>query len=207
VAKPIILAVRHGRTELNKAQNSRLRAWENPPLDKRGILDARMAGQMLKRYNPQIIYSSDLTRDFETAQIISQELGNIPFEVDFGLRTADMGELAGMFDEDAAPLVKKWYEQPWWKAPSGESLNNFLSRFYPAFDLKFNLAKESEAFRPMVVISHGRNLAALYARSHMIPQIEAQMPFPGGIASLYLDDTGEQKLEFLGDTEDVFTDV
>ena len=207
MAKPIILGVRHGRTELNSGSNSRLRAWENPPLDKRGILDAKIAGQMLKRYEPKIIYSSDLSRDLQTAQIISGELGNIPFEVDFGLRTADMGDLAGMFDEDVTPLVRKWYENPWWEAPSGESNNNFLSRFYPAFDVKFNLAKGSEAFCPMVVITHGRNLAALHARSEMIPQIEAQMPFPGGIASLYLDDTGEQKLEFLGDTEDVFTDA
>jgi broad specificity phosphatase PhoE len=206
--EPIVLFIRHGRTELNDPHSPRLRAWENPPLDRRGIIDAKMASQMVKRYNPQMIYSSDLTRDLQTAQIISQELGNIPFEVDYNLRTADMGTLSGMLDEEAAPLVEKWYRDPWWPAPGGgDSNNGFLRRFYPSFDCKFNLAKESEAYRPSIIVSHGRNLAAIHARSEMIPQEDAQMPLPGGVASVYLDEQGDMKLEFLGSTEPILSDV
>lgn len=205
---PVAFVVRHGRTQLNDPQNPRLRSWENPPLDKRGILDAKMAAQNLKPYSPQIIYSSELTRDFQTAQIISQELGNIAFEVDFDLRTSDMGSLAGEKEEDVAEQVKRWYLEPWWHAPGGgESLNGFLSRFYHAFDIKLNLAIEAEPYRPMVFVSHGRNLAALHARSAMIPQIDALMPFPGGIASISLDERGEPKLDFIGDTEPVQQDT
>lgn len=204
---PLVLVVRHGRTELNNPQAPRLRAWENPPLDRRGQLDAEMAAQMLKPLKPQMVYSSELMRDTETANRIADSLGNIPFDVDFALRTADMGELAGKLDEEVQPLVEKWYTQPWWPVPGGESLNTFLSRFYPAFDGKFNLAKESEAYRPSIIVTHGRNIAALHARSEMIPQIEARMPFPGGIASVYLDERGEMKLEFLTDTEPVFRDL
>ncbi len=201
----LILMVRHGRTALNSG-SPRLRAWENPPLDRRGKLDAQLAAQNLKRFKPQMIYCSDLTRDSETADIIAGELGNIPWEMDYNFRTADMGELSGMLDAEAAPLVLKWYQQPWWKAPSGESNNDFLSRFYPAFDLKFNLAKESEAFRPTVIVSHGRNLAAIHARSAMIPQWEALMPYPGGIISVGLDELGRQTMEFESDTEPIQKD-
>jgi broad specificity phosphatase PhoE len=199
--------VRHGRTELNKTSDPRLRAWENPGLDQRGKLDAKLAGQMLKPYSPQMIYCSDLSRDSETADIIGGILGNIPWEMDFRFRTADMGELSGLTEEEAGPFVDKWYKEPWWKAPSGESNNNFLARFYPAFDLKFNLAKESEAFRPTIIISHGRNLAAIHARSAMIPQWEARMPYPGGILSVFLGESGEMACEFLSDTEAIQKDV
>ena len=203
---PIILLCRHGRTELNSPTAPRLRAWENPPLDKRGILDAKLAASNLKRYNPQMIYCSDLMRDTETANIIANENGNIPFEIDFSFRTADMGELGGLLDAEAAPLVEKWYDQPWWTAPGGESNNNFLRRWYNAFDLKFNLAKESPAFRPTIIVTHGRPIAAIHARSAMIPQKEALMPYPGGIAGVYLDERGEMKLEFLTDAEPVSKD-
>lgn len=204
---PLILLVRHGRTALNSPTAPRLRAWENPPLDRRGQLDAQMAAQMLKPYKPQMAYSSDLMRDTETANRIADDLGNIPFEVDYALRTANMGELAGELDSEMAPLVAKWYTSPWWQAPSGESLNDFLRRFYPAFDLKLNLARESEAYRPSIIVTHGRNIAAVHARSEMIPQIEAKMPFPGGIASVYLDERGDTKLEFITETEPVFADI
>jgi broad specificity phosphatase PhoE len=203
---PLILLCRHGRTELNSASAPRLRAWENPPLDKRGILDAKLAASNLKRYKPQMIYCSDLMRDTETANIIANELGNLPFDIDFGLRTADMGELGGMLDAEAAPLVAKWYAEPWWSAPGGESNNNFLRRWYPAFDLKFNLARDVEAFRPSIIVTHGRPIAAIHARSAMIPQGDALMPYPGGIASVYLDERGEMKLDFITETEPVSKD-
>lgn len=203
---PIILLVRHGRTELNSASAPRLRAWENPPLDKRGILDAKLAASNLKRFKPQMIYCSDLMRDTETANIIANELDNIPFEIDFAIRTADMGELGGMLDAEVVPLVEKWYDQPWWPAPSGESNNNFLRRWYNVFDLKFNLAKESPVFRPTVIVTHGRPIAAIHARSAMIPQKEALMPYPGGIAGVYLDQRGEMRLDFLTETEPVSKD-
>lgn len=204
---PIVLLVRHGRTELNDPANPRLRAWENPPLDRRGQLDAHMAAQTIKGYAPKTVYSSDLTRDASTGIIISQDLGNIPYDTDYALRTADMGELAGELDAEVAPMIEKWYTEPWWKAPGGESNNNFLSRFYPAFDLKFNLAKECAAYCPTVIVSHGRNIAAIHARSDMLPQVDAAMPFPGGVASVFINERGEMKLEFLTDTEPVHRDA
>jgi broad specificity phosphatase PhoE len=126
--------------------------------------------------------------------------------MDFDFRTADMGELSGMKDSEAAPLVDKWYKNPWWNAPSGEANNDFLARFYPAFDRKFDLAKEVESFRPTIIVSHGRNLAAIHARAAMIPQWEARMPYPGGIMSVFLDETGRQQTEFLTDTEPIQKD-
>lgn len=199
--------VRHERTDLNDPKKPRLRAWENAPLNRIGQLGAKLTAQNLKPYNPQMIYCSDLARDAQTAEILANDLGNIPYEIDFNLRTADMGELAGMLDEEAAPLVDKWYREPWWPAPSGESNNDFLKRWYPAFDVKFNLAREVDSFSPMVIVSHGRNLASIHARADGIPQWEAQMPLPGGIMKVFLDDRGAMKAEFLTETEPVHRDA
>ena len=204
---PIAFMVRHGRTALNSPANPRLRAWENPPLNRLGQLDAQMAAQRLKPYKPQIIYSSDLTRDLQTAEILSADLGNVPNEVDYDLRTADMGDLSGEKEADVHSLVQKWYREPWWRAPSGESLNDFLARFYPAIDVKLNLAKEVDSFKPSILVTHGRNIAAMHARTAGIPQWEAQMTLPGGVAMLYYDETGDLQLEFLTATEPIEKDL
>jgi broad specificity phosphatase PhoE len=206
-SNPIVLLVRHGRTELNDPKAPRLRAWENPPLNRLGQLDAQMAGQELKRFKPQMVYSSDLSRDSGTAFIIADILGNIPVDTDFAFRTADMGDLAGMLDKDAAPLVERWYDNPWMEAPGGESNNDFLRRWYQAFNSKYDLAQKVPSFRPSVIVTHGRNISAIHARSEMIPQKEASMPLPGGIASVYDDEAGNMKLEFLGATEPVHADA
>lgn len=155
-----------------------------------------------------MVYSSDLLRDSETAFIIADVLGNIPVDIDFALRTADMGSLSGMLEKDAAPLVEQWYDMPWTEAPGGGETNNgFLQRFYQYFDSKYDLAQKVPSFKPSVMVSHGRNLAAIHARSEMIPQKEAFMPMPGGLCVVFDDPLGNMKMEFLGKSEPVTTDV
>jgi broad specificity phosphatase PhoE len=205
---PIAFMVRHGRTVLNDPQNPRLRAWENPPLCRLGQLDAAMAAQKLKRFQPQMIYSSDLTRDLQTAEILAQELGNLPNEVAYELRTADMGHWSGELEEDVGQQVGRWYREPWIHPPGeGESNNEFLRRFLPWFDDKLELARDVEGFRPSIFVAHGRNLAAVHARANKIPQIEGMMSFPGGIMMISIDDRGEPKVDYLGETEPVQQDV
>jgi broad specificity phosphatase PhoE len=204
---PVVLMVRHGRTELNDPVNPKLRAWEDPPLDRRGQLDAQLAAQLIKPHKPQIVYSSDLARDSETANIIADELQNIPFEIDYGLRTADMGEWSGRNEADVEQAVENWYAVGFVEAPSGESLNNFLARFYPCFDAKFELARKVDGFRPSIVVSHGRCCAAIHARAEMLHQGDARMPLPGGVMAVGLDDLGELKVEFLSPTEPVLRDA
>ena len=193
---------------MNNPAKPRLRAWENPPLNRMGQLDATMAAQTLKRYKPQMVYSSDLARDLQTAQILCEELGNIPNDIAYELRTADMGDWTGELEEDVSDMVDDWYRNPWTHPPGGgESNNEFLRRFLPWFDDKFELARDVEAFRPSVFVAHGRNLAALHARAHGLPQVEGMMPFPGGIMMLGVDNKGDMAVDYLGDTEPVHQDV
>jgi broad specificity phosphatase PhoE len=201
----LIFAVRHGTTEGN--EQGILRAWEiDLTLDSRGQIDAQMAGQKLKAYKPKMIYSSDLTRDFQTAQIIAAICGNVPHEVDYGLRTANVGELSGQDEEATRPFFKRWYTDPWLKAPSGESYNDFCRRFDAAWMPKMELAREVESFRPTVLVSHGRNLARLHSYFSMVPPVESLMPLPGGMAKITAGTDGLDEFEWLGPTEPILED-
>ena len=204
--RPLILAVRHGKTAFNNPKHPRLRAWQDAALDPSGRLDAQIAASKLKPYNPKIIYHSDMARDTETANIMGRILG-IPTEPDYNLRTADMGEWTGRLEEEVAPLVAKWYDSPWMDAPSGESYFDFVNRFFPCFDCKMILARDADAFRPIVTVFHGRNFAALHSRYDMIDPKKAKMPTVGGVAYVYEDERGDPQMEWLTETEPVLEDA
>ncbi len=185
-----------------------LRAWEDNPLDRNGELDAQIAAQKIARYNPVMIYSDDLTRAMQTAAIISKTLANLPTEVDYGLRTADMGEWTAQPEREVAPQVLQWYSNPWEKSPGGESYNDFVDRFFDSFDKKVDLSRRVKGFNPLVTVMHGRNFAALNSRYDFIAPKDTRMPLPGGIALIRESMYGHfTNMEFIGPTEPVLTDA
>lgn len=205
--RTICLAVRHGRTDLNDPKHPKLRAWENPSLNRIGQFDAEMAARKLNSYKPVIVYSSDLARDTETAHIIAEELGNIPTEVDYDLRTANMGQWSGMDDdEEMKKAVLQWYKMPWIAAPGGESYNDFSERFQRALQPKLDLARSSDKWRPIIIVAHGRNLANLDEQYNQKLSWDAVMPHPGGIVEIWKDFSGEG-INQLGETEPIARDI
>lgn len=202
----LIIGVRHGRTEANEGSNT-LRAWEDYPLSRNGELDADLAGNKIRQYIPTVIYHDDLIRTMQTANRISTVLGNLPTEVDYELRTADMGEWGGQPEKEVEDQVRQWYLNPWTPAPSGESYYSFTDRFYPAFDKKLDLSRRVNGYNPVVVVMHGRNFASLQSRYQFLSAEKAIMPLPGGVA-LFRDSYGQGiTIDYLGKTEDVLTDV
>jgi broad specificity phosphatase PhoE len=204
--RTLALVVRHGRTAANEGRPV-LRAWEDLPIDRNGELDADLAGNQLKRYNPQIVYSSDLTRDTQTAVRISVVLGNIATETAFELRTADMGTLTGEYSDEVIDQVRNWYERPWIPAPSGESYDQFVGRLFPWIDRKLDLFRYVPQMRPGVFVSHGRVFAALDSRYNFKPPIEGKMAVHGGAAEIREKRDGRITFEFLGPTEDLLKDA
>lgn len=206
-SRVLALLVRHGKTGLNTAKRPRLRAWEDPPLTDEGRIDIQMAANKLKFYRPKMIYSSDFQRDSESAFIIAEMMGNIPYETDFALRTANVGTLSGMLEEDAQSRVLRWYQNPNEPAPSGESFNQFARRLWRFYESKLELAREVPAFRPTIFLTHGRNIAYLDSYYRSLPPENALMPLPGGIAVVRESADGMDAMEFLGETEPVQSDV
>ncbi|MDN6731109.1 MAG: histidine phosphatase family protein [Atopostipes suicloacalis] len=63
--------VRHGQTYLNLYE--RMQGWSNAPLTEDGIVDVRRSGKGLKDIKFDAIYTSDLSRTIDTAELILGE--------------------------------------------------------------------------------------------------------------------------------------
>lgn len=201
----LALLVRHGRTDLNEGI-PRLRGWADVPLNRDGELDAQMAANALRPYDPQLLYSSDLTRDMQTINIISKMLDNIPTETTFELRTADTGELTEQPEKEVEDIMRRWYTSPWIEAPSGESYDSFVARLFPFVDRMLDLSRDVPQMRPIAMCGHGRLFAALDSRYNFKPPIEGKMAMPGGVAVIKEMPDRRIRFEFLGPTESVISD-
>jgi broad specificity phosphatase PhoE len=199
--------MRHGNTALNDPANPKLRAWEDVPLTDEGRLAVQLTANKLKIYSPKMVYSSDLGRDTESAMLVAEILGNIPYETDFALRTADLGTLSGLSEDQARERVLRWYQNPGEPAPSGESRSNFERRVWKFMEPKIELSREVAAFRPTVFVTHGRIQSYLDSYYNMKPAEEAEMAFPAGFAAIRSNLSGLDSFEIIGEKEPICADV
>jgi broad specificity phosphatase PhoE len=206
-ARVLAIGVRHGATEENEAP-TKMRAQDNYSLDNSGRIQIQLLAQKLKAYDPKVIYAAGWDRDVESALILSDILKIPLMEVDSALMTADMGELAGMPEEDTTPYVKQWYQQPWMPAPgAGATHNDWVENFMAYLDGKIELARSVPQFRPFIFVTHGRNLAALDARYNFKLPWMTEMPKTGQALLIYHDSDGSDKLSQIGPTEGILADA
>lgn len=96
VSQTSLVLVRHGESRMNVTQTLSGQLEPNPLTD----LGRNQARELAQRLNPlqsfSVIYSSDLERGFETAQIIAEELGGAIVITDPNLRNRNFGHLQGM---------------------------------------------------------------------------------------------------------------
>ena len=84
----IIIIVRHGETDYNKAR--RFQGQLQIPLNEKGRTQAVHLAKSLKRYKITHIYSSNLVRARETAEIINKSF-SLPIVIDNRLAERDWG--------------------------------------------------------------------------------------------------------------------
>jgi len=88
-----LLLVRHGETDWNA--DGRLQGQTDRPLSEFGRRQARQLADELAREELEAIYSSDLSRARETAEIVAERLG-LPVVLDPDLREKDWGTWEGL---------------------------------------------------------------------------------------------------------------
>ncbi len=93
IKKPIIFLVRHGQDTDNVS--GVLNGRRDNELTELGRTQAKKVAQKLKSHNIDIIYTSPLKRAYETAHIISKELGIDEIISDKHLIERDFGVLTG----------------------------------------------------------------------------------------------------------------
>jgi broad specificity phosphatase PhoE len=89
----MLLLVRHGETDWNA--DGRLQGHTDRPLSDFGRRQARQLGDQLENERLEAIYSSDLARARETAEIVGERLG-LPVVLDPDLREKDWGTWEGL---------------------------------------------------------------------------------------------------------------
>lgn len=87
-----IYIMRHAR------QNSAL-CNVDVELAEEGIIQAKLLGERIAKYQPDVLYSSDLLRAVQTAEIVNSYLEGVPHIIREGLREIDFGDLTGHTDE------------------------------------------------------------------------------------------------------------
>ncbi len=153
--------IRHGR------QNSAL-CNTDVELSKEGIAQCELLRDRLKNYKIDAIYSSDMHRARQTAEIINSALG-LPHEIRAELREISFGLLEGKTDEYNEEHFKDFMEEqnkliddiPY---PGGENGTTVYERAMPVLKEIVQSGKKD-----IVIVTHGgvirAVLAALFGRN------------------------------------------
>lgn len=130
VTTTTILLARHGETDWNAER--RYQGHADRPLNAAGRLQARELAQSLLSEGVSAIYSSDLLRARETAEIVAAWIG-LPVITRDALREIDVGEFSGLTHEE---IVARWPEVPartdalgygWTRGESFEALHTRIA--------------------------------------------------------------------------------
>lgn len=125
-----LLLVRHGETEWNTGEIFRGRADIN--LNEKGVVQAKLLGEYLKKSQLEAVYSSPLQRAVQTAERIAKP-HSLDIRVEPALIDLDYGEWQGISLDEAKKIYKNLYIK-WEKTPEnvtfpgGESLNDVKNR-------------------------------------------------------------------------------
>jgi probable phosphoglycerate mutase len=159
----LILLARHGETDDN-VPPARVQGWRDVPLNDRGREQARALAAAAAAEGPRALWTSQLARARETAEIVGAELGLEP-RVDDRLAESNRGAWEGRLLDD----VRRDDPQGWaaWRRagagfrfPDGESLEEHLRRVSEAIDA---VAAGDE---PALVVCHGGTIRCAFARTH-----------------------------------------
>jgi len=147
-----ILLARHGETEWNRI--GRYQGWADPPLNDTGREQARLLADQLRSTPVDAVYSSDLRRARETAEILAAPHG-VPVVVEPGLREVNVGAWSGL---TRAEVERRF---PGGERPGGETRKQHAARVLAAAE---RIARAHPGER-ILLVSHGGTMRAL--RTHV----------------------------------------
>jgi broad specificity phosphatase PhoE len=172
-----LLLVRHGHTCLNvPGRDERLRGWLDIPLDDQGLREAVETAALVADYPIEAVYSSDLRRARQTAEVLRRRTHAPRIIATKELRPWNVGVFAGQRVADILPFLNLLNQHPDLAAPSGESFYQFYGRYSRRLIELMNLAHASATC--IVAVTHVRNLLA--ARTVVEQGDPSRVPVRGG---------------------------
>lgn len=154
-----ILLARHGESDWNHAQ--RWQGHADRPLTDRGREQARALAERLRDVELDAVYSSDLTRARDTAEIVAAEHG-LPVHELAALREVDVGAWAGLTRAEAEhrfpDAYRRWVSggEGW---DDGETYEQVTERAVGAV----KAIADAHPGRRILVVAHGGTIRAVHA--------------------------------------------
>ncbi len=176
-----LILIRHGETAWNRER--RMQGQTDTPLSDVGRAQAEAVGRRLADYPFAALYSSDLSRAWETAAAIARASGR-DIRREPALRERTFGVFEGLtydemsqrFPDEHARFSKR---DPDYAVPGGESPRQFFLRSLACLE---NIAAAHDG-ESVVVVTHGLVLDTLHRAARRMP-LEAKREAPLLNASL-----------------------
>jgi 2,3-bisphosphoglycerate-dependent phosphoglycerate mutase len=159
-----LILLRHGESQWNL--ENRFTGWVDVQLSPKGEQEAKRAGELLKDYPIDLLFTSVLSRAINTAQIALdvRGKGDVPVERDQALNERHYGDLQGLnkaetavqFGEEQVHIWRRSYDVP---PPNGESLKDTAARTIPYFEAK--ILPLVKAGKNVLVTAHGNSLRSI----------------------------------------------
>ena len=187
MAKLILL--RHGQSQWNL--ENRFTGWIDVDLSPKGEEEARKAGELLKDFQIDAVFTSVLKRAIRTAEIALKAAGKeyLPLIKDKALNERMYGDLQGMNKDEArqrfgADTVHLWRRSYDIAPPGGESLKDVQERVVPYFQTHIvPLLREG---KNVLVVAHGNSLRALVSYLEKLSKEEIlKLEIPTGVPIVY----------------------
>ena len=161
--------VRHGQTNWNLTGRWQGQSSDAPSLNETGRKQAVALVDQLKNVRCSSIYSSDLVRSRQTAELIANRLG-LGVTLEPRLREINLGEWEGMLSDE----IKSQYPQEQAericnplhaRAPGGESPMQVATRVIPAVH-EIGMRHFDKS---VMIVAHGISLAVIICLARSIP--------------------------------------
>ena len=170
-----LLFVRHGETDWNR--DGRWQGHSDTQLNDAGREQARrVAGEL---DDVDVIYSSDLARARETADIIAAQLGDLEVNVDQRLRERSFGAWEGRtapeIEADFAEQHARWLAGKGAGADDAEPFDAFGARVRGF--LEDLLARHPE--ETVLIVAHGGSIRVIHALASGLDYVREHRSIPG----------------------------
>jgi 2,3-bisphosphoglycerate-dependent phosphoglycerate mutase len=155
-----IYLARHGETDWNR--ELRWQGHSDPPLNERGRRQARALADALDGLNLAAVYSSDLRRASETAEIVGNRI-ELPVRLDPALREIDVGSWEGLtraeIEARFPEAVGAWEQRGAHGWEGGESHDQMAARVFEAV----RAIAAGHGGEGILLVTHGGPIRALKA--------------------------------------------
>lgn len=168
--------IRHGQTDWNV--EGRFQGSEDVPLNYTGREQARKLAKKLDGNSFSAIFSSDLLRAKETAEIIATKL-DLPLFIDKRLQEINQGDWEGVLfteikEKYPEEIIHRKEDPVFFRPPGGESVEEVSKRITSIVN-EISRTFEDEK---ILIVSHGLALSILICLTKNIPLADAYKHIP-----------------------------